>query len=94
MIGQELNCPICGNKFKQKHRKHAFCSRKCFLKFNRKKITEYPVFHCFQCQTVTPLDFFPKSNPKKWLDFECPGCMPGVEIKITINSQVTVLRTS
>ena len=68
--------PNCNNIFEQRHYKHIFCSRKCFIVNWRKslKSSKYPIFKCPECGKVTQLDFHPISSKQKWLVFKCDEC--------------------
>lgn len=69
----------CGSLFIKKHKRHQYCSRKCFKttymkKLKQHEINGFPLFICPRCKGKIQLDFFPKQNNEKWQKLGCPFC--------------------
>ena len=73
---QKRICPICGELFTPKTKKHIFCKRKCYkISYRKQKnIQNFPKFICPQCKTKIELNFHPKNNNSAWEKFQCPIC--------------------
>ena len=97
-------CLTCGEDFVPKTARQVYCCRRCFKKAYtaKNKASEYPIFACPSCRVKTPLDFHPKRNLNRWLEFCCSNCGYcvtnhvdiSIEIKITEVSSVATETTS
>ena len=92
----ERICKNCGTTFLVKKDKQLCCSRKCFKQDyyrSKKRLNNFPLYKCPNCENITKLYFDPFKRPEEWNNFKCPWCyLKNTSIQIIVeNSELFII---